>query len=301
VLVRGPAAAGLAVAFAHTWAAAGGPGHGPEDPGGPGRAEGDAAVHVIATVPGRARIARLLELLAAGSTTRIWLTDAYTVVLPQLRSALQDAARAGVDVRLLVPGSSDLPLVRNLTRFGYRDLLRCGVRIFEWDGPMLHAKSFVADGRWARIGSSNLNPSSFLGNYELDVLVDDEAFAAAVELQFRRDLARSSEIELRPRRHAAALPRLGRMLPSAYGRTLPEESIPLPPPRLRERGYRAGRTLRSVLAGARRSVFGPLAGALLVVAGLFVFLPRTMAAIVAGLSGLLALSAAREALRRRGD
>jgi cardiolipin synthase len=301
VLVRGPAAAGLAVAFAHTWAAAGGPGHGPEDPGGPGRAEGDAAVHVIATVPGRARIARLLELLAAGSTTRIWLTDAYTVVLPQLRSALQDAARAGVDVRLLVPGSSDLPLVRNLTRFGYRDLLRCGVRIFEWDGPMLHAKSFVADGRWARIGSSNLNPSSFLGNYELDVLVDDEAFAAAVELQFRRDLARSSEIELRPRRLAAALPRLGRMLPSAYGRTLPEESIPLPPPRLRERGYRAGRTLRSVLAGARRSVFGPLAGALLVVAGLFVFLPRTMAAIVAGLSGLLALSAAREALRRRGD
>lgn len=300
VLVQGPAAGALAVAFAQTWCLAGGTIPADEAVA-DGEAEGGAIVHVIATQPGRARIARLLELLAAGAVDRVWITDAYTVVLPQLRSALRDAARAGVDVRLLVPGSSDIPLVRNLTRFGYRDLLRAGVRIFEWDGPMLHAKSFVADGRWARIGSSNLNPSSFLGNYELDVLVEDPAFAAAVELQFRRDLARTSEIEVRPRRLAAAMPRLGRVLPTAFERTLPQESVSMPRPRLRERSYRAGRTLRSVLAGARRSVFGPLAGALLVIAGLFAFLPRTMATIVAILSAWLALSAAREALRRRGD
>ena len=69
-----------------------------------------------------------------------------------------------MDVRLLVPGTSDLPLVRNLSRIGYRELLRSGVRIFEWDGPMLHAKTIVADGRWRRVGSSNLNPSSLVGN-----------------------------------------------------------------------------------------------------------------------------------------
>src|SRR5204863_165276 len=83
--------------------------------------------------------------------------------------ALLDAARSGVDVRLLVPGTSDLPVMRNFTRGGYRDLLRAGARIFEWQGPMLHAKTLLVDQRWARVGSSNLNVSSLLGNYELDL------------------------------------------------------------------------------------------------------------------------------------
>ena len=115
-----------------------------------------------------------------------------------------------MDVRLLVPGSSDLPLIRNLSRIGYRDLLRSGVRIYEWDGPMLHAKTIMCDDRWVRIGSSNLNPSSLLGNYELDVLIEDPALADAMEAQFRRDVARSREVASRPvrgpRRISQALP-----------------------------------------------------------------------------------------------
>ena len=83
----------------------------------------------------------MIELLAAGSVERLWITDAYLVAPPRLFQALRDSARDGVDVRLLVPGSSDLPLIRNLSRIGYRDLLRSGVRIYEWDGPMLHAKT----------------------------------------------------------------------------------------------------------------------------------------------------------------
>jgi len=70
------------------------------------------------------------------------------------------------------------------------------VRVFEWNGPMLHAKTAVADGRWARIGSSNLNISSWLGNYELDVAVEDEAFARSMERMYLEDLARSTEIVL---------------------------------------------------------------------------------------------------------
>ena len=141
--------------------------------------EGDAEVRVIGGEPGRERTYRVIELLAAGSVERLWITDAYLVAPPRLFQALRDAARDGVDVRLLVPGSSDLPLVRNLSRIGYRDLLRSGVRIYEWDGPMLHAKTIVADGRWVRVGSSNLNPSSLIGNYELDVLVEDAVLGEA--------------------------------------------------------------------------------------------------------------------------
>ena len=297
--IRGPAAGALALTFHHAWQVAGG--RVPADePMGSGEPAGPAAIRVISSLPGRARIARLIELLAAGAVNRLWITDAYTVVLPQLRSALQDSARAGVDVRLLVPGASDLPLVRNLTRFGYGDLLRAGVRIYEWDGPMLHAKCVVADTRWARVGSSNLNPSSFLGNWELDVLVEDDDVADALEGQFRRDLARSSEVGVRPRRFSR-LQEFDRVLPTRYGRTAPEIPIPAGHRRMKERGYRAGRTLRSVMAGARRSLFGPLSGFLLLIAGLFIFLPQAMAVVAALLCAWLGVSAAREALRRRSD
>ncbi|HEX6106321.1 MAG TPA: phospholipase D-like domain-containing protein, partial [Gemmatimonadales bacterium] len=188
VEIAGPAAAVLDQAFARTWEVAGGriP---DEDVAGRVTPMGEAEVRVISGEPGRERAFRVIELLAAGSINRIWFTDAYLVAPPRLFQALRDAARDGVDVRMLVPGSSDLPLIRNLSRIGYRDLLRSGVRIYEWDGPMLHAKSIVADGRWVRIGSSNLNPSSLVGNYELDVLIEDPALAEAMERQYRLDIA----------------------------------------------------------------------------------------------------------------
>jgi cardiolipin synthase len=149
----------LEQAFAVTWEAAGGrlP---DDDVAGRVTPQGEAEVRVISGEQGRERAYRVIELLAAGSINRLWITDAYLVAPPRLFQSLRDAARDGVDVRLLVPGSSDLPLIRNLSRIGYRDLLRSGVRIYEWDGPMLHAKTIVADRRWTRVGSSNLNPSS---------------------------------------------------------------------------------------------------------------------------------------------
>ena len=181
--------------------------------------EGDGEVRVIVGEPGRERAFRVIELLAAGSVERLWITDAYMVAPPRLFQALRDAARDGVDVRMLVPGSSDLPLIRNLSRIGYRDLLRSGVRIYEWDGPMLHAKTIVVDGRWVRIGSSNLNPSSLIGNYELDVLVEDPALAEAMERQFRLDIGRSREVRRRPMRGPR---RISEALPTALTRAEPE-------------------------------------------------------------------------------
>ena len=178
--IQGPAAAVLDQTFVNVWELTGA--EVPLDQvAGVVEPVGDADVRVISGEPGRERAYRVIELLTAGSVERLWITDAYLVAPPRLFQALRDSARDGVDVRLLVPGSSDLPLIRNLSRIGYRDLLRSGVRIYEWDGPMLHAKTIMCDNRWVRIGSSNLNPSSLLGNYELDVLIEDAGLADAME------------------------------------------------------------------------------------------------------------------------
>ena len=297
VAVYGPAAAMLDQAFARTWALAGGslpPDHliSQVPPAGSG------AVRVVAGEPGRERTYRVVELLSAGAIDRIWITDAYFIAPPRLLQALRDAAEDGVDVRLLVPGSSDLPLVRNLTRIGYRDLLRSGVRIWEWDGPMLHAKSVVADMRWVRIGSSNLNPSSLFGNYELDVLVDDPTLAEAMEQQFRRDIGRSREVARRPLRGP---PRISRVLPTALERQRPEHPEAVHRPIRGETRRRAALALRTLAGNARRSVFGPTALVLTLLGASFLLLPRVMAYVFAALCVWLAAAAGREAFRRRAD
>jgi cardiolipin synthase len=101
-------------------------------------------------------------------------------------------------VRLLVPGASDIPVVSPLSRAGYRPLLEAGVRVFEWNGSMLHAKTAVADDRWARVGSTNLNIASLWANYELDVAVEDEHFATAMASMYEQDLEHATEIVLAP-------------------------------------------------------------------------------------------------------
>ena len=297
VEIGGPASAVLDQAFARTWEVAGGmlP---DTDVAGRVTPQGEAEVRVIGGEPGRERTYRVIELMAAGSINRLWITDAYLVAPPRLFQALRDAARDGVDVRLLVPGLSDLPLVRNLSRIGYRDLLRSGVRIFEWDGPMLHAKTMVADGRWTRVGSSNLNPSSLLGNWELDVLIEDAALADAMERQFRLDVARSREVIRRPVRGPK---RISAALPTALQRENPEVAAGEHRPSRRERRRRAALALRAILSNARRSIFLPLSAILISLTALFFALPKITAYAFGLLSAWLAVSAWREAFRRRAD
>ena len=134
--------------------------------------------------------------MAALARKRLWLADAYYAGITSFVQALKAAAKDGVDVRLLVPNATDIPMVRVLSRAGYRPLLEAGVRVFEWNGPMMHAKTAVADGHWARVGSSNLNISSWFGNYELDLVVEDEGFAQRMEQMYLDDLANSTEVIL---------------------------------------------------------------------------------------------------------
>jgi len=287
VSVRGPAVAALDRTFARVWARAGPPL--PEADLAPAPpARGSSVVRVVDGGPGLSRAYRAVQLLAAAVTERLWITDAYLVAPPPLYASLVDAAKSGVDVRLLLPGTSDIPVVRTFTRIGYRDLLRAGARIFEYRGPMLHAKTIVADREWARVGSTNLNVSSLLGNYELDVLADCDSLSEALAAQFRHDQAQSREIVLMERRRLPA--------------RLVRATAPVAPPHKRSRReLRAAAVvaLVQVAGGARRMLAGAAAGVLAVAGTLLLLFPTVTGAALATVAFSAALGLAAYALARR--
>jgi cardiolipin synthase len=201
VELRGPAVTDLLSAFGQVWAENGRRLEAEELASMPAPGQGgETHVRVIATAPNLAGVYRLDLLVSALALKRLWLTDAYFAGMPAYVQALRAAARDGVDVRLLVPGGSDLPWLRPLTTAGYRPLLEAGVRVFEWNGSMLHAKTAVADGRWARVGSTNLNIASWMTNYELDLAIEDDAFAQLMEETYERDLTHATEVVLKSRK-----------------------------------------------------------------------------------------------------
>jgi cardiolipin synthase A/B len=205
VAIQGPAVAEIEHAFAQVWAMMGE--SIPEDEQMSASSlmpAGTMSLRVVATVPATAGLFRLDQLVAAIARKRIWLSDAYYAGTTPYVQALRAAAQDGVDVRLLVPNATDIPLLKPLSRSGYRPLLEAGVRVFEWNGTMMHAKTAVADGRWARVGSTNLNIASWLGNCELDVVVENEEFARRMEEQYLRDLGNATEVVLGPRRKLQA-------------------------------------------------------------------------------------------------
>lgn len=296
IVVTGPAVAALDGAFARMWSRAGSPL--PEDEIASDAPEcGPSALRVVEGVPGLSRIYRAVQLLAASVVERLWITDAYLVAPPPLFAALVDAARSGVDVRFLLPGTTDIPIVRFMSRGGYRELLHAGARIFEYRGPMLHAKTLLADHGWARIGSSNLNVSSLLGNYELDVVVEGGDLVDAMAAQFLHDMGGSREIVLQARR------RLPPRLIDAPAHPPP----PLPQRRTRrELKAAAAVALVQAAGGAWRMLAG--AGALLfaVMGTLLIALPTITSAVLAvaafGTSlGLAGYALARRRRRRESD
>lgn len=199
--IRGPAVSAASRAFGRIWDVMGEPlpASYAEEQADP---VGDTSVWLIEGEPRRSRVLRTVALVAAMVQERLWITDPYFVAPGAVAEAMAEAAQAGVDVRVLVPANNNWPLVGTISRAGYRYLLEQGVRLFEWQGGMIHAKSSVADGLWCRVGSSNLNAWSLLGNWEIDVGVLDASFAGQLEGIFLADLASSSEIVLPGRRRA---------------------------------------------------------------------------------------------------
>jgi cardiolipin synthase len=248
VMISGPAVADVDAAFAEAWATTGSPVPIEElVPQNLITPAGDVALRVIATMPSSWGVFKLDQLVASVARETLWVTDAYFVGVTAYVNALIAAARDGVDVRLLVPGTVDVFGVGAMSRAGYRALLEGGVRIFEWNGVMLHAKTAVADGRWARVGSTNANINSWWGNWELDVAIEDENFGRQMTAMYENDLANSTEVVLTARRmHSVERRRRPRLEDwKAHGRSTRRAAT--------AGAIRMGRTFGAVLT-ARREV-----------------------------------------------
>jgi cardiolipin synthase len=132
-----------------------------------------------------------------GARERIYVATPYFVPDPDLEIGLEDAARRGLDVRLLVPNDyQDSKLVRYASQTWYADLLRAGVRIYEYQPTMMHVKAVSVDREWAIVGSANFDNRSFMINFEVSVAVFDPGFVAELDDSFERDLRKAREITL---------------------------------------------------------------------------------------------------------
>jgi cardiolipin synthase len=259
---------------------------------------GDVKLAVIATAPADAGVYRLDQIIATVARRTLWITDAYFVGLAPYVQALRGAALDDVDVRLLVPGSSDIQVLSPVTRAGYRSLLEAGVRIFEWNGPMMHAKTAVADCRWARVGSSNLNISSWLGNYELDVTADDVAFATQMEDMYQEDLTRATEIVLRGRNRVGPSRRVPRATPKIRGQAGSASRAAAGALRI-SNTVSAAIAKRRVLGPAEAGVMVPIGVLLVLLAAICVLWPELVAIPVGLLSCWVGLALLAQALRLR--
>lgn len=124
----------------------------------------------------------------------IWIANAYFVPDGAILGEILRARARGVDVRIMVPHQSDVPIVSAATRAHYTMLLDEGIRVFEWSGPMLHAKTMTVDGMWSAVGSFNLDRWSLTNNLEVSVNVFDTVVSAELERMFEDDMGRCEEI-----------------------------------------------------------------------------------------------------------
>jgi cardiolipin synthase len=172
--------------------------------------QGDVVVRAIggtASEPYSQIYATLVSAIRSASTS-ILLANAYFDPDPQLLGAIEDAARRGVDVQLLLPSVSDTWLVSAAGRRHYGELLDAGVKIWQREGALLHSKTTLIDGVWCAVGSTNLDWRSFLHNDEIDAIVLSSAFGDQMRAAFQKDLAQSQQLTLEQWQHRGVMPRL---------------------------------------------------------------------------------------------
>ncbi len=221
VCIAGPAAGDLENSFARMWTRARegrprgtrllrSPSASHLDP----QIDPPSLVGIIEGEPGRMRVSRALQMQALGAERTIWIASAYFAPSLGLVEALAGAARDGVDVRVLVPSRFDHPWLRTVITPFYQRMLKNGVRVWEWRGEMMHAKTNVVDGRWVRVGSTDFNILGVAINFELDAVIEDADIGAQAEEMFLEDLERSRELG-RSRRRAFEKTRRRECAPSS--------------------------------------------------------------------------------------
>jgi cardiolipin synthase len=169
----------------------------PEPPPPPPQPRGDLLVQAIGGTPDRERpvIYRTLLVTIALARTSIHLTTGFFVPTPALAQALKHAAKRGVDVVLILPSHSDSTMSIQAGRAYYEDLLEAGIKIYERENVVLHAKTAIVDGVWSAVGSANLDWRSVLFNNELTAVILGSSFGNQMETMFREDIAASKKID----------------------------------------------------------------------------------------------------------
>ncbi|MGH8178106.1 MAG: cardiolipin synthase [Steroidobacter sp.] len=200
VQIDGPVATQFQALFFETWTRAGGEIDKASQRYFPaGEATGPDLVAAVATTGGDSSDSTIYATYYATirhASKRLWMTQAYFAPNNELRRALIEAVRRGVDVRIIVPGFTDSGLIFYASRANYDELLAGGVRIYEQRHALLHAKTLVIDGALSMVGSANFDMRSFLHNNEVNAVIVGSDFAQRMEQIFRRDLDATHELTL---------------------------------------------------------------------------------------------------------
>jgi cardiolipin synthase len=158
--------------------------------------EGQALVRVLGSTPGEANRLTFIMYVAAitFAENSLHMTNAYFVPDTQTVEALTDAAKRGVDVRIILPGTTDSSLVQYAGQYYYTDLLKSGVKLYRRRNALLHAKTLVIDGIWSTVGSTNMDFWSFSSNDEVNAVILSREFATEMEKMFDQDLTESDQV-----------------------------------------------------------------------------------------------------------
>ncbi|HEX5744954.1 MAG TPA: phosphatidylserine/phosphatidylglycerophosphate/cardiolipin synthase family protein [Archangium sp.] len=219
VHVEGPAVRQLQQAFARDWLEAGG-GLLPESAFPTLEPRGEARAGFVASTgsPSLSHSERMVQVLMAAARRRLWLTNACFVPTAATVDTLIRKARAGVDVRILVPGDEATSGVLAAQRASYERLLESGVRLWEYQSAPLYARTLVVDDQLTAVGSNNLEPNASAMLEEGALVVEDAPLARALADSFERDLSHAVEVRKEEWRERGWLDRVGSPLPpSATG------------------------------------------------------------------------------------
>lgn len=196
VQVEGPAVAEFQKLFLDTWEKQKGPKLSDRSYFPALKEEGNALVRVVGSTPGQNNRITFVVYVSAITFAEhsIHLTNAYIIPDDQILDAFTDAARRGVDVKIILPSTSDSSMALDAMRYNYSKLLKAGVKVYEYRNAWLHAKTAVIDGVWSTVGSTNLDYWSLSSIDEVNAVILNREFAVEMEKMFARDLEKSGQI-----------------------------------------------------------------------------------------------------------
>jgi len=222
IQVEGPAVAEFQKLFLDTWLQQNGPELSPQNHFPDLKEMGNALVRVVGSTPGETN--RIPFIVYVSTITfaehSIHMTNSYFVPDDQIIKALTDAAERGVDVKIILPGTTDSLFALQAQRSYYSELLKSGVKVYEHNTSLLHAKTVVIDKVWSTVGSTNMDFLSLLNNDEVNAVILSHEFAGEMEKMFVMDLADSKQIQWEEWKNRPLLPRIREWFVNLFSRWL---------------------------------------------------------------------------------